>query len=212
MPKPVQAELTAGAAGQSKQVRMAQGDGATDAARVAEVLAGDREAFGALVERHSRVIFRLAYRLTGNEQDAEEVVQETFLRAYCRLRQFESRSSFGTWLYRIGVNCSRDLARRRAPGVHSGNHSRPEELEFPSAAPAPDRLLWSAELGRQVFTALDSLSTNERTAFVLRHMEGRSLEEIGAALGLRPGAVKNTIFRAVRKLRQTLGPIVTGKR
>jgi RNA polymerase sigma-70 factor, ECF subfamily len=90
------AGLTAGAADQSKQVRMAQGDGATDAARVAEVLAGDREAFRALVERHSRVIFRMAYRLTGNEQDAEEVVQETFLRAYCRLQQFESRSSFGT--------------------------------------------------------------------------------------------------------------------
>jgi len=191
---------------------MGHGEGATDAAHVAEVLAGNREAFRGLVERHSRVIFRLAYRMTGNEQDAEEVVQETFLRAYCRLKQFESRSSFGTWLYRIGINCSRDLVRRRKPWVDSGNHDGARALELTSPDPAPDHLLWGTELGQQVFTALDSLSANERTAFVLRHMEERSLEEIGTILGLRVGAVKNTIFRAVRKLRQKLGPTVKAMR
>ena len=74
---------------------------------------GIRTAFAPLVERHSRSVFRLAYRLTGNEQDAEDVVQETFLRAYKQLENFESRASFGTWLYRIAANYSLDLIRSR---------------------------------------------------------------------------------------------------
>ena len=76
-----------------------------DAAVVSRARAGDDEAFRALVERHSRSIFRLAYRMTGSESDAEDVVQETFLRAYRQLNRFEARANFGTWLYRIGVNC-----------------------------------------------------------------------------------------------------------
>ena len=89
--------------------RMESGDAAT----VAQALAGDRDAFRQLVERHSHAIFRLAFRMTGNEADAEEVVQDTFLRAYRSLEQFESRANFGTWLYRIGVNCSLDFVRSR---------------------------------------------------------------------------------------------------
>src|SRR6058998_1465877 len=88
-----------------------------DATEAAAVLArarqGDSDAFGALVERHSRSIFRLAYRMTGNEHDAEDVVQDTFLRAHRRLARFQERANFGTWLYRIAVNCSLDLMRRR---------------------------------------------------------------------------------------------------
>nr|HEV7955221.1 sigma-70 family RNA polymerase sigma factor [Candidatus Acidoferrales bacterium] len=77
-----------------------------DAENVALALGGDQDAFRVLVERHSRTLFRLAHRMTGNEQDAEEVVQEAMLRAYRRLDKFEARSNFGTWLYRIAVNCS----------------------------------------------------------------------------------------------------------
>jgi RNA polymerase sigma-70 factor, ECF subfamily len=77
-----------------------------DGVAVALAQAGDSDAFHALVERHSRAIFRLAYCMTSNEQDAEDVVQETFLRAYKRLKQFESRANFGTWLHRIAVNCA----------------------------------------------------------------------------------------------------------
>src|SRR5437870_11178681 len=88
-----------------------------DATEAAAVLArarqGDSEAFRALVERHSRSVFRLAFRMTGNEQDAEDVVQETFLRAYKQLSHYESRSSFSTWLYRIASNYSLDLIRMR---------------------------------------------------------------------------------------------------
>src|SRR5258707_11387868 len=85
----------------------------TDAGYVARARSGDADAYRVLVERHSRALFRLAYRMTGNEQDAEDVVQESFLRAYRQLGKFDERASFGTWLYRIATNCSLDLVRAR---------------------------------------------------------------------------------------------------
>ena len=85
----------------------------TDTAAVALARDGDSDAFRGLVERHSRAVYRLAHRMTGNPQDAEDVVQETFLKAYRQLGRFESRANFGTWLHRIAVNCSIDLIRGR---------------------------------------------------------------------------------------------------
>src|SRR5215813_485486 len=85
----------------------------TDLAFVTKARAGDADAYRILVERHSRALFRLAYRMTGNEQDAEDVVQESFLRAYKQLAKFDERASFGTWLYRIAINCSLDMVRAR---------------------------------------------------------------------------------------------------
>jgi RNA polymerase sigma-70 factor (ECF subfamily) len=187
--------------------------GGSDAAAVAETLAGDEEAFAGLVERHSRNLFRLAYRMTGNEHDAEEVVQETFLRAYRRLDQFKAQASVGTWLYSIAINCARDLLQQQKK--HQGHRElespeRPSALEREAAGePLPDRLALSAELSRQVALALRRLTSKERAALVLRHFEGLSIEEIGRTLGLRPSATKNSIFRAVRKLRRVLGPLAT---
>jgi RNA polymerase sigma-70 factor (ECF subfamily) len=187
--------------------------GGSDAAAVAETLAGDEEAFAGLVERHSRNLFRLAYRMTGNEHDAEEVVQETFLRAYRRLDQFKAQASVGTWLYSIAINCARDLLQQQKK--HQGRRElespeRPSALEREAAGePLPDRLALSAELSRQVALALRRLTSKERAALVLRHFEGLSIEEIGRTLGLRPSATKNSIFRAVRKLRRVLGPLAT---
>ena len=92
----------------------------TDAATVALARDGDSEAFRTLVERHSRAVYRLAHRMTGNAQDAEDVVQDTFLKAYRQLGRFESRANFGTWLHRIAVNCSIDLIRSR-PNRETGH-------------------------------------------------------------------------------------------
>ena len=149
--------------------RMSESGAGSDAIQLAQALGGDRDAFRFLVERHSRGLFRLAYRMTGNEHDAEEVVQDTFLRAYRRMDRFESRSNFGTWLYRIGGNCALDLLRKRKPErerQHSDSTGAPEEDEIvntlPSNSPAPDRLLWSAEIGKHVGAALETLSPNER--------------------------------------------------
>ena len=89
-------------------------DAEADAEAVARVRGGEPEAFRVLMERHGRAVHRLAFRMTGNEHDAEDVVQETFLRAYRNLGHFEARSQFGSWLYRIAANCAYDALRARA--------------------------------------------------------------------------------------------------
>lgn len=187
----------------------------SDSVAVARARSGDGDAYRQLVERHSRSVFRLAYRMTGNEQDSEDVVQETFLRAFKQLHRYESRSSFATWLYRIAANYSLDLVRRRKrhgevalseppPG------DSPEMLDtIPSRDPGPDRLLFSNTVRQCVAGALNQLSDQERTAFVLRHFEGQSIEEISGTLGLSGNAAKHSIFRAVQKIRRALEPLVS---
>jgi RNA polymerase sigma-70 factor (ECF subfamily) len=199
--------LTAGAQS-CLMIRMEE----SDAAVVAQVLAGDRDAFRVVVERHSRSLFRLAFRMTGNEQDAEDVVQETFLSAYRRLDRFESRSSFSTWIYRIAVNCSLDFSRKRRHEEDRQVTPEPEApdpvLSLPSTNPSADRLMMSAEVREKVEATMSTLSEKERAAFVLRHFEGLSIEEVARTMGLRANAAKNNIFRAVQKLRRALEPVV----
>jgi RNA polymerase sigma-70 factor (ECF subfamily) len=186
----------------------------TDAATVALARDGDSEAFRALVERHSRAVYRLAYRMTGSPADAEDVVQETFLRAYKQLARFESRANFGTWLHRIAVNCSIDLIRSRPhrEAAHDAmdlDHLGAEDDDRPSGtSTSPERLMLSTEVNDRIAEAMNALSTLERSAFVLRHFEGRSIEEISASLGLKTNAAKHSVFRAVRKMRAALEPFV----
>jgi RNA polymerase sigma-70 factor, ECF subfamily len=181
----------------------------TDLATVARVRGGDQDAFRILVERHSRAVFRVAFRLTGHEQDAEDVVQETFLKAYRQIAQFESRSSFATWLYRIAFNCSHDLLRQRPrvgtrQSIDAEDGSDRLDLADPSPAADPARTLERRQTDERVKAALEALTGQERAAFVMRHFEGLSIEEIGAALDLGASAAKHSIFRAVRKLRLAL--------
>src|SRR5262245_6372804 len=133
----------------------------TDAATVALARDGNSEAFRVLVERHSRAVFRLAHRMTGNPSDAEDVVQETFLKAYKQLGRFESRANFGTWLHRIAVNCSIDLIRSR-PHRESGHDA--EDLDVMSGAEAssdaqrtPERLMLSTEVQDRINEAMSAL-------------------------------------------------------
>ncbi len=182
-----------------------------DAAAVARARAGDREAFRELVERHSRHIFRLAYRMTGNEEDAEDVVQETFLRAYRNLARFEGQAEFSTWLHRIAANCAIDVLRRRAPAaaafpielIETGETS----VGTGAAFGGPERDLFAADVRRKLAASLEALSPMERAAFVLRHFEGKPVAEIARALDVRLGAAKNCIFRAVSKLRRELAAL-----
>jgi RNA polymerase sigma-70 factor (ECF subfamily) len=185
----------------------------TDAAAVALARDGDSEAFRALVERHSRAVYRLALRMTGTAQDAEDVVQETFLKAFRQLSRFESRANFSTWLHRIAVNCSIDLIRAR-PHRESA-HDATDLDQFgadgggDTGQPSPERLMLSTEVQDRVNGAMSALSPMERAAFVLRHFEGRSIEEISHSLGLKANATKHSIFRAVRKMRAALESLVT---
>lgn len=184
-----------------------------DAGLVAQVLGGEGDAYRILVERHSRSVFRLAFRMTGNEQDAEDVVQETFLRAYKQLSRYESRASFGTWLYRIAANYSLDLLRSRKHRAVVRRETDEETgdvmMNVATGDPGPDRLLFSGQVQRKIEQALNDLSQQERTAFILRHYEGQSIEEIGSVLGLGANATKHSIFRAVQKVRRALEPVVS---
>ena len=190
----------------------------TDAAAVALARDGDSEAFKALVERHSRAVYRLAYRMTGSPQDAEDVVQETLLKAYRQLGRFESRANFGTWLHRIAVNCSIDLIRGRKHQETAHDESDLDLFDGGSSGsdnrvdPSPERLMLSTEVQEQVSRAMNGLTHMERAAFALRHFEGQSIEEISRALGLKANAAKHSIFRAVRKMRLALEPFVENER
>jgi RNA polymerase sigma-70 factor (ECF subfamily) len=161
---------------------------------------GDREAFRKLVEVHSHTVFRIAFRILGDEASAEDAVQETFLRAYQSLSSFDGRARFSTWLHRIAVNQSIDLQRRlkrrrteALPNDPVWNFADPT-----SADPRPDRLLASKQVGEATRRSLADLSELERSAFVLRHVEGCSIAEIGAALDLGTSATKQAIFRAAK--------------
>jgi len=147
---------------------------------VERVRAGDSDAFRELVEGHSRPLFRVVFRILGNEDLAEDVVQETFLKAYRSLRGFDGRSQLWSWLYRIAVNCAYDAMRKeKRRGPHTELDAAPGFDALPSEAPNPDRLAESSELRRTVGRELAAMSARERTAFVLRHFEGRSILEIG---------------------------------
>jgi RNA polymerase sigma-70 factor, ECF subfamily len=141
---------------------------------------------------------------------------ETFLKAYRQIDRYEARASFSTWLYSIASNCSLDLIRKRK--TRERNRDRgpdPNRDVFGSIAaptPGPDRELYSSQISLCVHAALDELSGQERTAFILRHFEGLSIEEIGLALGTGASATKHSIFRAVQKLRRSLEPLVSSPR
>ena len=179
-----------------------------DAAAVALARDGDAEAFRSLVERHSRLVFRVAYRMTGNESDAEDVVQETFLKAYRQLGRFESRANFGTWVYRIAVNCAIDYMRAKPKRESAEGDDALERAAGGGPEPGADDLVLAGEIGARVQSALGRLSAMERAAFVMRHYQGFSIEEIGRALGLKTNATKHSIFRAVKKMRVALEPFV----
>lgn len=182
-----------------------------DVAAVAEARAGDENAFRVLVDRHSRSIYRLAYRMTGKPEDAEDVVQETFVRAYRQLGRFESRANFATWLYRIGFNCAIDYMRARPHRETSETHETLDQLSRPPQGPSMDDLVYAGEIGERVQTALGELSPQERAAFLMRHYQGCSIEEICAALGLKTNAAKHSIFRAVKKMRVALQPLIRAR-
>jgi RNA polymerase sigma-70 factor (ECF subfamily) len=182
-----------------------------DHAIVRAVLAGDKDAYGALVTRHSQNVFRVAFRITGDEADADEVVQEAFLRGYQRLEGFESRSEFGTWIYRIAVNCALNMINKRKVEAtyQIGEETDPlqQQVQVADSSAGPERTLLSREIESLQAEAMKHLTATERTAFTLRHMEDRSTTEIAAALEIAPNAAKQAVFRAVQKLRRSLAPL-----
>lgn len=172
----------------------------SDAAVVRRVLDGDVEAFSTLVERYYDHYVRFAVHLVGNREDAEEVVQDTFLRAYRALGRYEERERFGAWLLRILVNRARTVSamgrRREKLFPDQIDETLPEAAE---AHPA-ERAALREEMGR----ALDRLGPDQREAFLLHYVEGLSYEEMAAVTGSGVSALKMRVKRSCERLREFL--------
>lgn len=170
--------------------------------------AGDATAFRHLVDANAGTLFRVCARITGNRAIAEDAVQEALFSAFRHLADFDGRSTFSTWLHRIAVNAALAQLRKRGhrevawPEHVDGNDT--VLLSAADESPTPYQHVLSAEIRRDIEAELSRMTMIERTAFVLRHQEGCSLEEISAVLSLNVNTAKQAIFRAVRKLRAAL--------
>lgn len=178
-----------------------------EAAWLERATQGDTQAFRRLIDPQVDRLFRVCARVTGDRALAEDALQEAFINAYRHLGRFDGRATFSTWLHRIAVNAALEQMRRR--GRHEVLQADSDEddlLAVTEAAPGPERHAASAQIGRGIQAVLARMSSTERTAFVLRHHEGQSLEDISAVLSLNVNACKQAIFRAVRKLRAAIEP------
>lgn len=169
---------------------------------------GDRDAFRAIFDAHRDAVYRLALSLTRDPDTAEDVVQDVFLKAYRSLPRFRGDAKLGSWLYRITVNADRDRRRRarlRGFQVALGLRARPEEPWVEDRPDAdPERRTAGRGLRRDVARAIDRLTPAERSVFILRQLEGRSIRDAAQILGRAEGTVKNLFFRALRRLRTDL--------
>ena len=168
--------------------------------------AGDRAEFARLVDAYSGPIYRLALKILGDPQDAEDVLQETFIKAYRHVRQFEGRSSFSTWLYRIASNEAFMLLRRRQPDALSvdDNDDDREPIEIVDWCCRPEDELLTAESRDYLDHAIDHLSPVLKAVFILRDIEGLSVRETAEALRISEAAVKTRLLRARLQLREML--------
>lgn len=180
---------------------------------IRRILAGDRDAFRVLMDRHLPAVLRMTYRVTGNAVDAEEAAQEAFLLAYKNLPTFRQDAAFGTWVYRIAMNCSLNLVERRSRDLNWNAETiepgSPIEGRAASSKTTPESLLLRSEALRRRERAMLTLTPMERTAFILRHMEEQPINVIADALGVPSNSAKQAIFRAVAKLRRELTPSPT---
>lgn len=179
----------------------------TDEELVAKSIGGDLESFNQLVVRWERPIYALAYRVLGREEDARDVVQESFLRAFRALPGFKGQAKFSSWLYRITLNLCRDWIRRR---------NRTPELQAPegvdvielAAEQGPtesvEDVLSRKELSGRVATAMQALSEEQRTAIILKEYEGLTFQEISDLLGVPLSTVKTRLYQGLTVLRREL--------
>jgi RNA polymerase sigma-70 factor (ECF subfamily) len=180
---------------------------------IREAQAGSRVAFDALVRQYEQQVLRLALHLTGSEQDAEDIYQEAFLKAYRYIGNFRFECSFYTWIYRIVTNLCLDQLRRRKTRRedhavivdHSGDEidilaSVSDDRSFSNPARELDRKM----LGQKIQLALGKLTPRERMVFELKHYQGLRLRTIGEMLNTTEETAKNTLFRATKKLRSHL--------
>ena len=180
----------------------------TDLELVNEVRAGDRRAYTQLMNRYKEKIYWVARRMLGNHADADDVVQEAFLKAFLNLGDFRGDSGFYTWLYRIAVNLSLNALRKR----HVMDYLRESELAqkvFPPAKDDPHKELEARELESRIQQAVSLLPDKQRAVFVLRYYDELSYEEIAFILKTSVGGLKANYFHALRKVQRSLKHALT---
>jgi len=175
---------------------------------VAACLAGRRDAFDLIVERHRRTVYQLCYRFVGNHEDASDLAQDIFLRAYRGLERFRGQSALGTWLYRIGVNVCLNRVSVKRP-LTEPIEARPH-LDERAVDPATELL--RSERAAQVRSAIAKLPRKQRATVILRVYHELSHEEIAGVLGNSVGAVKANFFHALGNLRNLLKPAEAAKK
>jgi len=181
---------------------------------VERVQAGDRRAFDLLVAKYQRRLMRLVSRLVHDPAEAEDVVQETFIKAYRALRHFRGESAFYTWLYRIGINTAKNFLvtqGRRAPTSTENDAERAEGFDDADSLRdinTPESVLASKQIAYTVNAAMEALPLELRTAIVLREIEGLSYEEISEVMSCPIGTVRSRIFRAREVIAEKLRPLL----
>lgn len=175
---------------------------------VAAAQKGERRAFEELVERHKQKAYHIAFGFARDREDAKDLSQDAFLKAFANLKNFDGRSSFYTWFYRILVNLCLDYKRRqkRAPADEFDEtvEHQMDPSQEPKTARAPDQHVLAGQFSRKVGSALEALPAKQRTVFILRNHQGLSIKEIAETMETAEGTVKVHLHRAVTALRQSL--------
>jgi RNA polymerase sigma-70 factor (ECF subfamily) len=185
-----------------------------DMTLVAAAKNGNRKAFEILVKRHENKMFFVARRITRSREDAEDVVQQTFQKAFTHLRKFEGRSAFSTWLTRIAITEALIFLRRRRGFREvliddlNANEENPAALDVPDSSPDPEAIYSQREWVEMLYSAVNELPAGMRRAIQLRELEERSSEETAQIMGISVGALKGRTFHGRRKLRERLKHIV----
>ena len=173
---------------------------------------GDRRAFDELIERHKQKAYHIAFGFSRDREEAKDLSQEAFLKAFTYLKNFDGRSTFYTWFYRIVVNVCLDYKRRTkrtSAGEFDENIENQMEPSHNPAQPlAPEQHVLAGQLSRKVDAALQTLPAKQRTAFILKNHQGLSIREIAETMETAEGTVKVHLHRAVTTLRQSLAELV----
>ena len=189
-----------------------------DTALVQRAQANDRAAFNEIVLRYKSKVYNYIFRMVHHALDAEDLTQETFLRAYLSIRSFQSRASLNTWLFRIATNLCIDYSRKNKKiqamtsslSMESEEDENESQRDIPDVAFDPQRLLLNKELGMVLNRALSELPEKLRTVVVLYDIEGLPYDEISAIVGCPLGTVKSRLFNARSALRDKLSPYLSG--
>jgi RNA polymerase sigma-70 factor (ECF subfamily) len=188
---------------------------AGDEELVLQTKQGGRRAFEELVERYKKKAFRVAYDFTRNREEAKDLSQEAFLRAYTHIKGFDGQSTFATWFHRILINVCIDHHRRRKKAVHEPLEDTAEILTsvqgMSSPAPVPDRAVMARQVSMRIEAALAKLPINQRTAFILRTHHHMSIREVAQVMDAAEGTVKAHLHRAVTALRNLLADLRQGE-